>query len=213
MTLSELTSRLLRMKRPLVAGVVGPPELDAVTKGGIITYLQVAPASPGLAQTYFPLGYETKGGIAYAKIFLSEKDSKALNELRKRVRGKGSVIIVSEAKKLKDYYIFKNGIMLAIKCSHLGLMSWHALVGSYPPLELKEEPLYPSPTLLATVESVFSGYGLYIPSFVEVPVVVKEEREEHKLPLPLSLLLALPAWRAKRLASGKEAESGGKGAD
>ncbi len=194
------------MKRPLLAGVVGPPELDVVTERGLITYLEVTPASRDLAQTYFPLGYEVKGGIAYAKILIPKDKLNAFNALRKVVKGIGSLIVVSEAEKEGDYYVFYNGILIAVKCSHLALLSWHMVKGLYPPLELKEEPLYKSPHLLALVESIMSGYGLYEPSFQEVPVIIKEVKEKkRRLPLPLSMLLLLPAWRARRVASRKEA--------
>jgi len=209
--LSDVTTKFLTMKRPLLAGVVGPPELDVVTERGLITYLEVTPASRGLAQTYFPLGYEMKGGIAYAKTLIPKDKLEAFNTLRKSVKGIGSLIVVSEAEKEGDYYVFRNGILIAVKCSHLALLSWHVAKGLYPPLEVKEVPLYNSPHLLALVESIMSGYGLYEPSFQEVPVIIKDvKEEEQKLPLPLSMLLLLPAWRARRVASRKEALSEGK---
>ncbi len=214
MGLSGVTTKFLTMKRPLVAGVVGPPELDVVVEKGLITYLEVSPTSRGLAQTYFPLGYEIKGGIAYVKILIPKTVLKPFNALRNAVKGIGSLVVVSEAEKEGNHYVFRNGIMIAVKCSHLGLLSWHVTQGLYPPLELKEEPLYKSPHILALVESIMSGYGLYEPSFQEIPIVISRvPSEEHKIPPPLSLLLTLPAWRAHRLASHKETLSKGSSSE
>ncbi len=202
--LQRLTSVYVKLKRPLVAGLLAPPSVDETTDGGLLTYLEVIPAKKGLASTYFPKGFKMKGDVALAPMFFPKEVVDAVYKLRKR----GTVVVVSECMYEKGRYVFK-GLMLSFKTMYIGNLAWHEATGGYPPLMEFTSPLYYSPPLLATVESVISGTGLYAYSFELVPVKVKGEVKGGALALPLALM-GIANWRRERLASRKEGEGGGE---
>ena len=205
--LSNLTTKYEKLRRPLVAGILAPSTADKVVKEGILSYLEVIPARKELAITYFPKGYKMKGDVAIAPMLFPGKSAEALPVLRKR----GTVLVISEPVFEKGRYVF-SGIMLAFETQFIGNMSWHVARAGYPPLKESAEPLYLSPPLLATLESVVSGEGLYVYSVKTAPVEVKVENLKGGLSLPLAFL-GLASWRRDRLASRKEAEEEREGAD
>jgi len=205
--LSSLTSRYVKLRRPLVAGLLAPSTADKVVEGGILSYLEVIPAKKSLALTYFPKGYEMKGDVAIAPMLFAGESARVLAKLRKR----GSVLVVSESKFDGNKYVF-SGIMLAFDTRFIGNMAWHVAKAGYPPFVEGEEPLYLSPPLLATLESVISGEGLYVHSTNLVPVEITKNEVGRATSLPL-VFLGLASWRRDRLASRKEARRGGEGSD
>ncbi|ABU81766.1 hypothetical protein [Ignicoccus hospitalis] len=201
--LASLTDAYVRLKRPLVMGLVSPPTLDKVTSEGVIVNLEVFTRDERLAATYFPKFYVWKDGLAAAPMLVRKEDALALNELRER----GNVIIISQLKTKGKVYVF-DGIMIAVRNKFVGNMAWYSAEGGYPPLAVGEEPLYRSPPLLATVESIISGEGAYVYSERVVEVDVKKLL----IPPPLALL-GIAGWRMRRLAARKEVGEGRRNAE
>jgi len=172
-----------------------------------LSYLEVIPAKKSLALTYFPRGYEMKGDVAIAPILFSGESARVLPKLRRR----GSVLVISEPEFDGNKYVF-SGIMLAFETRFIGNMVWHVAKASYPPYAEGEEPLYLSPPLLATLESVISGEGLYVYSSALVPVEIVKGELGRAASFPL-VFLGLASWRRDRLASREEARKGSKGSD
>ncbi|NPA85350.1 MAG: hypothetical protein GXO07_05030 [Crenarchaeota archaeon] len=195
--LSGLTTKYVRLRRPLVAGILAPSTADKVVREGIMSYLEVIPAKKALASTYFPFGYQMKGDVAIAPMLFPGKSAEVLGTLRAR----GNVLVISEPIMKDGVYVF-SGIMLAFETQFIGNMAWHVAKAGYPPLSEGREPLYRSPPLLATLESVVSGEGLYVHSSEVVPISV-----DSLAPVPLALL-GLASWRRGRLAARKEGEEG-----
>ncbi len=221
----RLLEALRNMKKPVVAGIVGPPDTDKIVSNGRICKLTVL-ATKEKAPSYFPLGFTMiAADVAVAYIHVSNKDAEALDQLRRL----GTVIMVSPAKEYKKGIYEFDGIMISYSTSSVGDNAWHVLTGGYPPLIKGKELMYKYPQILALVESVISGGGLTLPADLflpieivkEVPVEVKKQ-EKQVFPTskmeevsakdligpfhPFIALGLLASWRASRAARKKADE-------
>lgn len=204
------------MRKPVMAALVGPPDTDKIVKNGKICKLTVVTSKEN-AGSYFPLGFEMiAADLAVAYAFCNTRDAEALDELRNR----GSVLMVSEAKLVKEHTYAFNGFMIAFSSTGVGDSYWHVVTGAYPPLVLEKEFLYHYPELLVLLESVLSGGGLSLlgvklyPMKLErnsapmkknevVKPSIKMSEAEFHVGAPFILLGSLASWRASRASRKK----------
>ncbi len=214
--LEVLEGKLKELNGPIVAARVGPPDADKVINGKRACKLVVV-TTRELAGSYFPLGFKmVASDLAIAYMLLNEEEAIALDELRNL----GNVVVVSEAVKEGDYYLFR-GLMMAYEVTTVGDLSWHVIKGVFPPLMKGKEYLYKSPSALSIVEAVASGAGLSLKGTTLYPVEVRREGPRERNPKKKTVeierfevprILLLPAivakWRAARVSSKKASSKG-----